>query len=290
MEKNDSEQGSIPIEPEAQMVTAEYEIRLADGWTEESFERDTYGPEDIPGVEARFSAGENTAITIDPVEYEVVGNRRRIQGLESDFEYQTHGDEVSAEAREESGKIYEPCLFGVQVHYTPISSPEISMYTLATDADDAVAVACWLSYANDPMGFGQAIERALQAQAGEDPTHYGIDYPSDEKRVEKVCVENANRCFYSGKTTRSHLLRLPVRYAPLLSGYPENAEGLPAIPSRVGGFEVAVSHTEWSDRGISDGELEVTMGHIDSGVYQLASDVAQHAKGFPAAATSFNRT
>jgi hypothetical protein len=289
MDENDLETEPMPTEPEAPMVTDEYQIRLADGWTEESFERGTYGSENTPGVEARFTAAENTEISIDPVEYEVVGRRRRIQGLEADFESRVHSDDVAAEAREADGQIYEPCLFAVRAYYTPISSPEISTYTLMADADDAVAVACWLSHATYPMSLGQAIERALQAQAGEDPDHYGIDYPSDEERVEDVCVENPNRCFYSGKTTRSHLLRLPFRYAPLLKGHPENAEALPAVPSRVGGFEVAVSHTKWSDRGLSEEELEAPMEHIDSGVYQLPRDVAEQADRFPAEATSFRQ-
>ena len=245
--------------------------------------------EETPGIEARFSAAENTELRIDPVEYEVVGRRRRIQGLETDFEASIHSDDVVAEAQEAEGSIYEPSLFAVRAYYTPISSPEISTYTLTTDADDAVAVACWLSHATDPMSLGQAIEGALQAQAGEDPDHYGIDYPSDEERVKDVCVKDPNRCVYSGQTTRSHLLRLPFRYAPLLKDYPENAEALPAVPPRVGGFEVAVSHTEWSDRGLSEGALEAPMEHVDSGVYQLTRDVAEQADGFPVEATSFRQ-
>ncbi|MDS0243174.1 MULTISPECIES: hypothetical protein [unclassified Haloferax] len=286
---NDLDDGPMPTEPEVSMVTSDYQIQLADGWTEKSFERGTYGSEDTPGVEAQFTAAENTELRIDPVEYDVVGRRRRIQGLEADFESRVHSDDVATEARKSGGQIYEPCLFAVRAYYAPISSPEVSTYTLTTDADDALAAVCWLSHATDPMSLGQAIERALQAQAGEDPDHYGIDYPTDEERIENVFVEDPNRCFYSGKTTRSHLLRLPFRYAPLLEGYPENAEALPAVPSRVGGFEVAVSHTEWSDRGLSEGQLEEPIEHVDTGVYQLPHDVAEQADGFPVEATSFRQ-
>lgn len=289
MDEHDLETDPLPTEPETPMVTDEYEIHLADGWTEESFERETYGTEETPGIEARITAAENTELRIDPVEYEVIGRRRRIQGLEANFEASIHSDDVAAKAQEADGPLHEPCLFAVRAYYTPISSPEISTYTLTADGDDAVAVACWLSHATDPMSFGQAIEGALQAQAGEDPDHYGIDYPSDEERVEDVCVKDPNRCVYSGQTTRSHLLRLPFRYAPLLEDYPENAEALPAVPPRVGGFEVAVSHTEWSDRGLSEGALEAPMEHIDSGVYQLTRDVAEQAEGFSVEATSFRQ-
>ena len=85
------------------------------------------------------------------------------------------------------------------------------------------------------------------------------------------------------------MLRLPFRYAPLLKDHPENAEALPAVPSRVGGFEVAVSHTEWSDRGLSEGALEEPMEHIDTGVYQLLRDIAEQAEGFPVEATGFRQ-
>lgn len=290
MDEDDLAVGPASTEPDAPMVTDNYQIRLSDGWTEESFERGTYGSEDIPGIEARFTAAQNTEITIDPVEYEVVGRRRRIQGLEADFESHIHSDDVAAEARESDGRIYEPCLFAVRVYYAPISSPEISTYTLTADADDAVAVACWLSYATDPMSLGQAIERALQAQAGEDPDHYGIDYQTDEERIQDAFVKNPNRCFYSGKTTRSHHLRLPFRYAPLLDGYPENVEALPAVPPRIGGFKVAVSHTEWSNRELSENALEEPMEHVNEGVYQLSRDVAENADGFPVEATGFQQS
>lgn len=286
MNENDLGDSPMPTEPESQMVTDEYQIRLADGWTEESFERGTYGANNTTGVEARFAAAEDTIITVDPVEYEVVGRRRRIQGLESDFESREHSDDIAAKAQEAGGEIYESCIFAVRACYAPISSPEISTYTLTANADDAIAAACWLSHATDPMGPGQAIERALQAQSGEDPDHHSIDYPSDEERIQAVCVEDANRCFYSGNTTRSHSLRLPFRYAPIFEGYPENAELLPAVPPRINWFEVAVSHTEWSDHELSAGVLEAPMEHVDDGVYQLQHDIAERADGFPAEAVS----
>ncbi|SFL63359.1 hypothetical protein SAMN04487950_4426 [Halogranum rubrum] len=289
MDESDLEVGPAPTEPEAPMITDDYQIRLADGWAEESFERGTYGSEDTSGVEARFTAAENTEIHIDPVEYEVVGRRRRIQGLEADFESRLHSDDVAAEANEAGGRVYDPCLFAVRAYYAPISSPEISTYTLTTDADDAIAAACWLSHATDPMSLGQAIERVMQAQSGDDPDHYGIDYPTDEERVEDVLVADPNRCFYSGKTTRSHLLRLPFRYAPLLEDYPENAEALPAVPPQVAGFEVAVSHTEWSERSLSEGALEAPMERVEGGVYQLPTHVAKQADGFPVEAIGFSQ-
>ena len=287
MDESDLEVGPAPTEPEAPMITDDYQIRLADGWTEESFERGTYGSEDTPGVEARFTAAENTEIHIDPVEYEVVGRRRRIQGLEADFESRLHSDDVAAEANEAGGRVYEPCLFAVRAYYAPISSPEISTYTLTTDADDALAAACWLSHATDPVSLGQAIERVIQAQSGDDPDHYGIDYPTDKERVEDVLVADPNRCFYSGKTTRSHLLRLPFRYAPLLEKYPENVEALPAVPPKIGGLQVAVSHTKWEEHGLSEGALTDSMTRVEEGVFQLPEVIASLADGFPAEALGF---
>jgi hypothetical protein len=269
------------------MIDEDYRIQIAEGWTEDSFERGTYGPEDTPGITALFTTEDNTEISIEPAEYEVVGRRRRIQGLEKDFEAREHSDEVAAEAESAGGRIYKPCVFAVRAYYTPISSPDISTYTLTTDADDALVAACWLSHATDPMSRGQAIERALQAQDGGDPDHYGIDYPTDEERVKDILVEDPNRCFYSGKTTRSHHLRLPFRYVPLLEGYPENTESLPAVPPKIGGLEVAVSHTEWKEHSLSEGALEEPVDRIEDGIYQLPVDIAKHANGFPAEATSF---
>lgn len=245
------------------------------------------GPEDTPGVKARFTASGNTEFHTAPVEYEVVGRRRRIQGLEEDFEAREHSDDVAAEANSAGGRIYEPCLFAVQAYYAPISSPEISTYTLTTDADDAIAAACWLSHATDPMSLGQAIERVIQVQAGGDPDHYGIDYPTDEDRVDDVFVEDPNRCFYSGKTTRSHLLRLPFRYAPLLKDYPENVEALSAVPPRVDGFQVAVSHSEWQEHSLSEGALTEPMYRVEEGVFQLSDRIASQADGFPAETLGF---
>lgn len=43
MVENDLEVGPAPTEPEDSMITNDYQIRLADGWTEESFERGMYG-------------------------------------------------------------------------------------------------------------------------------------------------------------------------------------------------------------------------------------------------------
>lgn len=88
---------------------------------------------------------------------------------------------------------------------------------------------------------------------------------------------------------RSHLLRLPFRYAPLLEDYPENAEALPAVPPRVAGFEVAVSHTEWSERSLSEGALEAPMERVEGGVYQLPSHVTKQADGFPVEAIEFSQ-
>ena len=130
----------------------------------------------------------------------------------------------------------------------------------------------------------------MQAQADGNPDHYGIDYPTDEERVEDVLVENRNRCFYSGKTTWSHLLRLPFRYAPLLEGCPENIEGRPAVPSRVGRLQVVVSHTEWQNRPLSEGALTEPMQRAAGGVYQLPDEVVERADGFPAATTEFTRS
>lgn len=93
--------------------------------------------------------------------------------------------------------------------------------------------------------------------------------------------------FLLRKDSADHLLRLPFRYAPLLDGYPENVEALPAVPPRIGGFQVAVSHTESSTRSLSEGVLEKSMERVDDGVYQLPSNIAEQAEGFPAEATGF---
>lgn len=84
-------------------------------------------------------------------------------------------------------------------------------------------------------------------------------------------------------------LRLPFRYAPLFDDYPENAEALPAVLPRVAGFEVAVSPTEWSERSLSEGALEVPTEQVEGGVYQLPSHVAKQADGFPVEAVGFSQ-
>ena len=281
MDENETDAGPAPTSPKTPMVSDDYQITLADGWVEETFERGTYGPENTDGLSIQFSAGREAEIHVVPVEYEVVGRRRRIQGLESDTEFQIISDESVLEAHRAGGHVYEPCLFAVQAHYTPISSPELAIYTLTTDADDALAAACWLSHATDPMGPGKAIDRVILAQEGGDPDHYGIDYPTDEQRFEDALVDEPNHCFYSGRTTRSHIIRLPFRYAPLLEGYPENVEELPAVPPRIRGLRVAVSHIEWQDRDLSEGSLTEPMNRLEEGVYQLTEDVAKQVNGFP---------
>ncbi len=54
-------------------------------------------------------------------------------------------------------------------------------------------------------------------------------------------------------------------------------------------FDIAVSHTEWQERNLSDGTLTEPMERVKEGVFQLPDTIAAQADGFPAEALEFVR-
>lgn len=239
-------------------------LSIGDGWSEAAFERGTYGPDDREGLAARFETAD-ASVSVLPVRYERDGTIVEIEGL-------TASVGMDGPAPDAFGPrvVDRRTAFAVVAgEGTPGESGDAedsTVYTLAADADDALAVACWLTAAAEGP---RDLRECDRYHRGGHPTSGGIHALSDDERLHATLAETTDRCLFTGKPTGSHEVVLPLRYAAALGGYPENDAGLPAVPTAVERFEAAVSHQAWTEHGVDDLALDAPVERAGAGEYGL---------------------
>lgn len=256
-------------EPESPTLVDDGLLTVPEHWDETSFEHGEYGPDGIPGIEAKFET-EKHLIHLMPVEFERSGREERITGTTVDVGSTVFQDEI-----EERPDVGPKTAFAVYLDYSTFSSREMEFYTITLDADDALAVACWL------MNVERAaeIEEIINIHNGTVRDSY-LD--SDEEALEQLRHREPENCLLSGSPTQSHEMRVPFRYAPLLDDYPESYQEMPAVPQTIEGFEAVISHSAWTDYGLSEETFDQRIEREEEGRYVLPEVVVELIDGRPA--------
>lgn len=261
-EQSDSHPGEIPTDP--------LNLTLGEEWEEEMFEADVYGPDEKDGIEASFVSGDES-IKILPVKFSRIGESQEAVGYTADIGIEQWGEEIADLPTVESRTA-----FAVYLYYHPISSPETTFYTYTTDAGDALAIATWLTQF---ASSGSEMQRLVEAH-GVDQT--GQPIRTDHDRIDATLPDDPDTCLFEAKTTRSHEVAIPFRYAPLFDEFPTNRHNVPCIPETVKSLVGAVSHSAWEDHDLTDGTFSGSIERVEPGEYALDEETAAIVEGMSA--------
>lgn len=246
------------------MISAEDPtLAVPDGWTETSYETGTYGPDDRDGIEATLDR-EDASLEVLPVSYRRSEGSETVESLTG--EYRATRDDPAGE-----GRVPETTAFATVARFAPYERERTAIVTVAADADDALAVAAWLA-----AGSGDAadLQRNVRLHAGNLPPSRKEPALPDDDVLATLFAAEPERCVLTGKETRSHRIRVPYRYVPLLDGARETARGVPRFPSTVRGLVGVVSHAAWEDQGLDGVAFDEPLERVEPGRYRLDPDVA----------------
>lgn len=245
-------------------------LTLGKEWTEERFETGEWGPSNKPGIDAMFECehhGEVTSIQVAPVRYERQGRKETLHGFSRGYRAETQSDEIG-----QAPDVNVMTAFRVHLAYSPIGGQEFTNYTIAADAGDALAVACWLSqYATDGITF----EELVHTHNGTDPSDHREHQPDDNDRVERAFAEQPERCLLTEKRTQSHVVDIPYRYGPLLKGFPTTYQGVPCVPSDISSIVGVISHSAWQEHDVADNLFTAPVQRTAEGEYTLDEEVIE---------------
>lgn len=234
---------------------------LGDGWTETTFDRGAYGPDDRDGLVAAFERDAMRASVV-PVRYECADGEERLRGLTTDLERSRR------ERTTFLPDVRPRTAFATQLEYQPYASAESSVVCVAADAGDALAVATWLTDATTHRD----LQRAVQAHRG-DPAAAGTGI-SDDDALAALFADEPTRCPFTGSPTSSHEIDLPYRYYPALENARRTPSGRPRFPGTVATLAAAVSHTAWTEHDLGALEFGAPVERAEPGVYELDGAVA----------------
>jgi hypothetical protein len=242
-------------------------LSLPEEWTETAFEREKYAVagERREGLAATLEGdGTTTAVVPVAVEHTARGTLHvdRLGG----------GTMVEGSTVPPETPLDRRPAFAAELTYERGGAERSTAYTITEDADDALAVACWLAIA---VARGRSPDRAARR-------HRGTDGTSDDVRVAGKLRGSADRCLVSGRPTSSHPVALPFRYSPLLAGYPATFRDVPAVPSRVGGLRAVLSHSAWSEHDLEEAAFEAGLDRESPGEYRLSAAVTAAVRDAPA--------
>lgn len=248
-------------------MTEDATLSLPDGWTEAGFERGVYGPEDREGFVAAVERADAT-VEVLPVRYRREDGAERVTALTEEWEASRSDPSVPIP------DVSPRTAFATRLTYTPFDTEREEVVCVAADAGDALAVATWLASA---AGDARELRRHVNNHAGSgSPTTTGL---SDDDVLAAAFADELRRCVFTGKTTSSHHVELPYRYAPLLSGARRTDPGVPRFPSTVRGLAGAVSHAAWDEHALEAVEFSAPVERDGPGEYRLAADVSDAVAG-----------
>lgn len=242
-------------------MTADERARLAlpDGWTETAHETGRYGPEEASGRAVTVESG-TMALRVVPVDYQCADGVEELRSLVDDTRYRREGAvPLTAETEPRTA-------FATVATFEPATERRTAAVSVAADAGDALAVACWLAAA---AADDRALSRAVAVHDG------GADaVVTDDDALTALFAADPRRCIVTGQPTRSHRVRVPYRYYPLLAGAKRTRRGVPRFPSTVAALTGAVSHAAWEEHGLDGVAFDAPVERVDAGEYRLEPSVA----------------
>lgn len=237
-------------------------LALPDEFEETRFERGRFGPDDREGFVATVERA-TTTLSVLPVRYERTDGSETVTALDGDFEFER--------AFAAGGDVARTTAFALRVRVRPFEKRHESLACIAADAGDALAAAVWLARASDDDA---AMARHLRLHAGTQPSSRARPVLSDDDVLTALFADEPTRCVLTGKQTRSHEIRVPYRYAPLLDGIRYTDAGVVRFPTIVSGLAGAVSHAAWTDRDLDDVDFGAPLERDAPGRYSLDADAA----------------
>lgn len=260
-------------------MTEDATLTPAAGWRETHFERGTYGANDREGLIAGFEREDATVETL-PVRYVRRGGQEVVSAVTEEWEAGRNDPGVPR-------RDVPPLLaFATRLTYTPHEVEREEVLCVADDAGDALAVGLWLAgTATDATDLGRHV--SLHAGSGS-PTGAGPTL-SDDDVLGATFADEPERCVLTGVETSSHVVTLPYRYAPLLSGARRTRAGVPRFPSTVRALEGVVSHEAWTEDELEPVDFDAPIERVEAGRYRLAPPVVGAVAGADAEAFALRR-
>lgn len=254
-------------------------LTLPEGWAEARFERESFGSDAVTGLRVTVER-EDATMDVIPVRYRRAGGEETVRAL---------GDDWRASRADPSvpfSDVAPTTAFATRLTYAPHERVRDEAICVAADAEDALAVAVWLAAASEDA---DDLRRHVDLHSGSGSPSPNRPVLSDDEVLAAAFADEPNRCVRTGKETRSHLVALPYRYAPLLSGIRRTRGGVVRFPPTVERLVGAVSHTAWEERDLANVDFEASVERVEPGRYRLAPDVVDAVAGADAEAFALRR-
>lgn len=254
-------------------------LALPATWSEVTFDRGPFGPNDRDGIHARVEL-DTMALSVVPVRYRCQDGVERLRGIATAL------DRTRRERTAVLPDVAPMTAFATVCSYRPFGTDETAVVCIAADAGDALAAAVWLA---GSAGTDRGLRRAIRAHRGRRPPGASGVAVSDDDALGAHFVDTPERCPFTGRPTSSHSLHLPYRYVPVLSGCPRSDAGTIRFPSTVDALVGAVSHTAWEDRDLVAVDSRAPVDRLGPGRYALDEAVAAAVAGGSSAAFAHTR-
>lgn len=233
-------------------------VTVPDGWSETSFERGVYGPDDRAGQTASLES-DDAVIAVVPVRYRRQNGEQRIRALTADWRERRDDPAVPL------GDVSPMTAFATRVTTRLRGRERQDTACVAADADDALAVAVWLARAGD----ADALRRRVERHAGTGVPTSGHAVIADDDVLRGFFADEPRRCLLTGTQTRSHRIEVPYRYVEVLSADRLRDHDEMRFPTTVRGLVGVVSHTAWEAFDLDDIDFGTALERVGPGRYRL---------------------
>lgn len=243
-------------------VSGNGHVTVPDGWTETSFERGTYGPDDREGFVAVLE-GEEATIAVVPARYRRQYGEQRIRALTADW------TEHRSDPAVPLGDVAPTTAFVTRATTRLRGRERHDTVCITADPDDALAVAVWLTR----VGDADALRRRVDRHAGTGGPTSGRAIISDDDVLGAFFAAEPRHCVFTGRETRSHRIEVPYRYVEVLTADRLRDGDAVRFPTTVEGLTGMVSHTAWEEQGLVNVDFGAALRRGAAGQYRLDPDV-----------------